>query len=337
MKQVADGDLPLVSVVLPTYDRPEMLVEAAESVASQQYPEIELIVVDDASPTPAADILEERGPTDLDWQCFRHEHNRGANAARNRGISESNGEILTFLDDDDRWLPEKIGAQVAAFRDGGGTTGVVLTGQRIVDECGETTALKLPTITGTVTAELMAGHVAGTFSSIAIRRSAVDAAGRPDERFPALQDREWLVRLSCHCEFASIQRPLVIRQFGEYDQISDDFESRRDTTYPLFVEKHLDLAAEHGREREFVAWLAISVAGSGLANGYYDEARQFAAKAIRTNPRLRIAYIHLTLALAGSRTHRSALQFSRTLTRLRCSLQQKLGRSPAGTNLAERY
>lgn len=316
---------PLVSVVVPTYDRPEMLAEAVESVASQRYDEIELVVVDDASPTPAIDVLRERAPDDLRWRCHRHDRNRGANAARNRGIRESNGEILTFLDDDDRWAPEKIDAQVAAFRDGSEEVGVVLVGQRIVDETDGTTTVKSPALEGDATPELVAGETAGTFSTIAVRRSVVDAAGLPDEQFPALQDREWLVRLSCHCEFTSLQRPLVVRQFGDYEQISDEFESRRDTTYPLFVEKHQNLAAEHDREREFVAWLATTVAGAGLENGYYRDACKFAAKAIRTDPRFWTAYLYLVLALGGQHTHRSAVRFSRTVERVKRSVRSRRG------------
>ena len=322
MKTRSGGSRPLVSVVIPTYDRPGMLVEAVESVAAQRYPDIELIVVDDGSPTAAATVLEDQAPSDLAWRSIRHEDNRGANAARNSGIRDARGDVIAFLDDDDRWLPETVAAQVAALDEA--EAGAVLVGQRMRSERGEET-IRLPSVDGNATAALITGEPAGTFSTLAVRRAVVDRAGLPDERFPALQDREWMVRLSQHCEFASIREPLVERRFGDYDQINDDYQSKRDTTVPLFVEKHASLAADYGRERQFKAWLATSVAGSGLVNGYYDDARRFAARAIRTDPRQQLAYVYLLLAMGGHLTYRPAVRLARICRKLKGRLPTRRG------------
>lgn len=301
-----------MSVVLPTYARPDKLVEAAESVAAQSYPNVELVVVDDASPVPAREVLAERSLDGLRWRCFRHDSNRGANAARNTGIRESDGEIVAFIDDDDYWLPEKLEAQVDRFREGGSEVGVVLSAQEFVYE-GEVTATRMPEVEGDATAELLEGKIAGTFSAIAVRRSAVDAAGLPDERLPSWQDREWLIRLSTHCEFAIDPRPLVVRRSGEYGQISDDFEAKRDVSYPLFLEKHRDLAAELGREREFVVSLTKQLATVGLRNGFHADARRFAAMTIRLDPTLLAAYVYFILSLTTPRLLRAIVRTKRFL------------------------
>jgi len=305
-------DAPLVSVVLPTYDRPEMLAEAVESVANQRYDAVELLVVDDASPTPAEDVVAAAAPPDLRWRCLRHDRNRGANTARNTGIEAANGELLAFLDDDDRWRPEKLEAQVSTFREEGEDVGVVLVGQQFVHG-GEETTTRFPDVARDATADLLTDGVGGSFSTIAVRRRLVEAAGPPDERLPAWQDREWLVRLSCHCGFATVRRPLVVRRLGEYDQIGDSFEPKRDVTYPLFLEKHADLATEHGLESRFRASLSLNLASAGLANGYYRDARRFAARAIRCDPRLTSAYLYLALALGGRYTYDTAVRLKRTL------------------------
>ena len=317
----ADGS-PLVSVVLPTYDRPEMLVEAIGSVAAQRYPNVELIVVDDASPTPARDVLAERSWDGLRWRCLRHDSNRGANAARNTGIRNSNGEFVAFIDDDDRWDPAKLDAQVSLFEEGGDDVGVVLVGQVFTDG-EEVTTVRVPEIEGDATRALLTGKVAGTFSAIAVRRSAIDAAGLPDERFPSWQDREWLIRLSRHCEFATDARLLVTRRSGDHAQISDGFELKRDVSYPLLLEKHQGLAAEHDRERRFVASVTASVASAGLRSDNRAEARKHALKALRVNPRLRSAYVSLLLSLATPRVYESLVRLKRSVVRARRRLGGK--------------
>ena len=299
------GETPLVSVILPTYDRPERLADAVESVATQRYGQIELIVVDDASPSPVEPVVAAAAPPSLQWRVVHHDQNRGANAARNTGIDAANGELLTFLDDDDEWLPDKLDSQLSAFRDGGDDVGVVLVGQQFVKD-GEETVVRCPDVGSNATRGLLTDGVGGSFSTLAVRRSVVKAAGRPDERLPAWQDREWLVRLSRHCEFATVQRPLIIRRIGDYDQISDLFEPKRDITYPVFLERYSDLAAEYGVERRFKACLAQHLSRAALITGYYCDARRFAAKAIRLDPSLISAYVDLGLSFGGNYTYDAA-------------------------------
>lgn len=313
MSSAAD---PLVSVVLPTYDRPEMLRRAINSVAAQTYPEIELVVVDDASPTPVCPVVERTAPEELQWQCLRHDQNQGANAARNTGIEAASGEILAFIDDDDRWQPAKLDEQVSVFQERGNGVGAVIVGQRTINGAGVERTI-MPDISADATRDLLTGGTAGTFSTIAVRRSAVAAAGLPDERFPAWQDREWLVRLSKQCALATIREPLTIRQFGDYEQISNDFEGLRDRMLPLFVEKHRDTAAELGCEETFMAVLNSGVASAGLVNGYYSDARRLALTAIRHDPRLPQPYQTLLLALGGQYTYGAALKLNRLLERLK--------------------
>ncbi len=190
--------------------------------------------------------------------------------------------------------------------------GVVVVGQQFVDG-GKDTTTRVPNIDGSATQDLLTGAVAGAFSTIAVRREVVEKAGLPDERLPAWQDREWLIRLSCHCDFAAVKRPLVIRQTGEYEQISDLFEPRRDITYPLFLEKYTELAAEHDVEQRFKARLSLGMATSALTNAYYHDARRFAANAIKIDPRIKTAYVYLALALGGRYTYRTGIRLKRAL------------------------
>lgn len=98
-----------VSAIIPTFNREDMLGQAIDSVLSQDYPELEIIVVDDGSTDQTAHILGRYGDRII---CLR-QANEGEAVARNRGIEASHGAYLAFLDSDDIWLPGKLAAQIA--------------------------------------------------------------------------------------------------------------------------------------------------------------------------------------------------------------------------------
>ena len=98
--------LPLVSVIIPTFNREQTLERAIESVLNQTFPNIELIIVDDGSTDSTELICEGKN-----LRYFKTE-NRGVSAARNFGIQQALGDWVAFLDSDDQWLPKKIQRQI---------------------------------------------------------------------------------------------------------------------------------------------------------------------------------------------------------------------------------
>jgi glycosyltransferase involved in cell wall biosynthesis len=295
---------PLVSVVIPTYGRSETLVEAVRSVIKQTYTNIELLVVDDASPTPVEKQVSKLPFGSLTAVEFiRHEENRGANVARNSGIDAASGQYVAFLDDDDRWDERKIDRQMAAFRDSDPGTGVVYTGIRY--ERPNETVVKTPEWRGDVVEDLLAGRNFGQFSSLMVHTDVIEAAGRPDERFPIWQDREWFFRLAQHCRFEPVTEPLTIRKTGHDDQISGNFEGKRDVAYPLFVEKHRSLAAEYGvrYERLFLATLRYSLAKTAIRCQHYSEARKYFLLTFLAYPAYESSFAYLLATIGGGLTY----------------------------------
>jgi glycosyltransferase involved in cell wall biosynthesis len=308
---------PLVSVVIPTYGRPEFLIDAVQSVVNQTYPEVELIVVDDHSPDPVEPFLTDISFDDLAHaDIVRHKQNRGGNAARRTGIERSRGEFVAFLDDDDYWDPTLVEHVVSVFQESGPDVGVVMAGTRIVDEDGEELGKVVPDAAGEVTEGILRGTVrAGSFSRFTVHRGVIDATGPPDERLPSWQDLEWHIRLSTRCEYASLREPVVTRRVTSHDQITDDFEAKRDVSYPLLLEKHCPLAAEFGREteRRFVATLTLTLGFSALRNGYYATAVRTFGRAIQHDPLVPKAYLYLLIALGGPFTYKPARGLRRKL------------------------
>lgn len=302
-----DGSSPLVSVVIPSYGRNDNLPEAIDSVIEQTYSPIELLIVDDGSPTPVTDTLPNLDFDRLDSTTFiRHNENRGANAARNSGIRAASGKYIAFLDDDDRWDETKISRQVEAFETGDSKIGVVYTGKKTTSPQG--TTVTKPTMRGDVMKDLLTGESFGQFSSVMVRSAVIDEAGLPDERFPAWQDREWFFRLAQECHFEPIPEPLTYRQVGHGDRITTQFEKRRDIAYPLFVEKHYPLAKQYGiyYARTFLAALRTNLASSAVRANEYGEARKYYLLAFAANPLFRPAHKHVLASLGGKRTYDTA-------------------------------
>jgi glycosyltransferase involved in cell wall biosynthesis len=103
---------PTVSVVMPTFNRARFLHAAVASIRAQTYRCLEIVIVDDGSTDDTAAVAAALG----DEVRYVRQPNAGPAAARNRGIADANGELIAFLDTDDRWLPTKIERQVAVLR-----------------------------------------------------------------------------------------------------------------------------------------------------------------------------------------------------------------------------
>lgn len=104
---------PLVSIILPTYNRANLLPRAIESILSQDYQNFEIILVDDGSTDDTSNILSNLNHNRI--IPIRIDHNQGIGNARHTGVTQANGDFIAFLDSDDTWLPGKLSMQVEAF------------------------------------------------------------------------------------------------------------------------------------------------------------------------------------------------------------------------------
>lgn len=329
-------DDPLVSVVLPTYGRrPTMLREAVDSVAGQTYDPVEVIVVDD-SPEGVSGPLEADPPAGLAVRAIRDGDHDGPGDARNTGIRAAAGPLVAFVDDDDVWLPEKLTRQVAALRAAGPAVGAVYTGLEHVQD-GEVVGVRRATVRGDVTRDVFAGRSLAIFSTLLVRASAVGAAGLVDPRFPYLEDREWCLRLSRHCEFETVPEPLVRYRHGDHDQLTDDYEALRDVAYPLFLDKHRPTAASYSAawEQKLVAALSRTVAAAALGAGRYRDALRFGLRALRHDPTQTRSLVPVLAALGGPLTYRSLRAVRRTVVRLRRRAGRRGRAARAGTGAGE--
>ncbi|BAQ64668.1 glycosyltransferase [Geminocystis sp. NIES-3709] len=130
----------LVSIIIPTYNCSKYIIEAIESVFSQSYQNLEIIVIDDGSTDDTKTIIEPY----LNRIYYFYQENQGASKARNLGIEKAKGELIAFLDADDFFLlPTKLSEQVTYFETEP-YLGIVHSGWQIVDENGNKIKDKKP-------------------------------------------------------------------------------------------------------------------------------------------------------------------------------------------------
>jgi glycosyltransferase involved in cell wall biosynthesis len=122
---------PLVSVVIPAFNRADLIGRAIDSVLQQTYAEFEITVVDDASTDNTAAVVG--AIQDPRVRYLSSERNAGASAARNMGIHAASGDFVAFLDSDDVWMPNKLELQLSAIRRHPDWGSVVCYTQAMVD------------------------------------------------------------------------------------------------------------------------------------------------------------------------------------------------------------
>ncbi len=241
---------PLVSVVIPTFNRAALVGEAVQSALDQTYPAIEVLVVDDGS----TDATESALRPYRDRIRYLPKPNGGISSARNAGMRAARGEFIAWLDDDDVWCPDKTAIEVAVLR---AHPEVVLVSSDFsaFDARGEIEPSHIRTYytatrrsPGGVAAlyrhadrlRLSGGTVSvlhgavyealvwGNFvhpPTVMFRRTLLDQIGDLDERWSNASnamEHEFFLRASRRGEFAYVDRPLMRYRYHTYGQASSD-------------------------------------------------------------------------------------------------------------------
>ncbi|MBM7804164.1 glycosyltransferase involved in cell wall biosynthesis, partial [Geodermatophilus bullaregiensis] len=189
---------PMVTVVVPTRDRPQMLTRALTSILAQDYPgSMECIVVfDQSTPALPPDLVV---PPGRSVRAIPNARTPGLPGARNTGILAGRGELVAFCDDDDEWLPPKLTRQVADLI---GSTDHIVASTGIVIEVQGHRRERVLGLREVPHESFLRSRVMEVHSStLLIRRSALlDQVGLIDEAIPGgyAEDHEWLLRASRH-------------------------------------------------------------------------------------------------------------------------------------------
>ena len=220
-------DIPRVSVVIPTYRRPELLGRALQSVLEQSFQNFEVVVVDDNTRgLPAQQATEKLIKTHLNDPRIRYVVNNdsvGGAEARNIGIREARGEYIAFLDDDEDWEAQKLARQVPLLDGAGPDVAVIDTGFYDWKKNGGKKIVR-PKMQGWILDSLLrkTGGRAPKLSTMLCRKSALVQAGLFDPALKARQDYDLYIRLARHWRFLSIEDPLSNKRADARERVSSN-------------------------------------------------------------------------------------------------------------------
>lgn len=282
---VHDLEWPLISVIIPTRDRPILVRRAVQSVLSQDYPgPVECLIVFDQSEPVNPNVTV---PSGRILRLLKNERSPGLAGARNSGAIAAQGTYLAFLDDDDEWLPSKLRLQVDAIRHHDRAK-IAVTG--IVVSYGRRQVVRVPSESVDWFRELLRSRrMEINPCTILVDRLAFwEEIGPVDESIPGSygEDYDWLLRAARVTTFAIVAKPLV----RIYWHRGSHFSAR----WPMIIEALQYLLAKHQefeKEPQGLARIYGQIAFAYAALGNRPQALMWARRCLSLNRWERRGYL----------------------------------------------
>lgn len=268
---------PHVSVVLPVYNRAELLRVSAGSVLAQSFADLELIIVDDGSSDDVEKVV--RSFADRRVRYVRRETNGGVSAARNTGISLARGRYVAFQDSDDEWLLGKLQTQLEVL----GADECLLVGG-VIRSSRKRALLQSLVSPGSPARYLSFDEAVWNRNSYTqswlLPRYMLEQVGGFDERFRVWEDYELLIRLAAHFPVKAFPAPLVLSH-KRSDGLTADGELFR-ISLGMLMEKH----GERLAEKSPAVWgrLNHSLGRMLIAGGEFGAGRRHLRRAVQCSP-----------------------------------------------------
>jgi glycosyltransferase involved in cell wall biosynthesis len=264
----------MVSVIITTYNRRPYVKAAVASVLAQDYPDKEVIVVDDGSDDGSAE--EVRGlPADYVWK-----ENGGISSARNLAISLAKGDFIAFLDVDDLWKKGKLSTQMRLMQE---TASLISYTDEIWVRNGKrlNQGLRHRKYSGMIYGHCLPLCIISPSSAV-ISRTIFRDVGLFDETLPVCEDYDMWLRITCRYPVLFVDKPLIIKHGGHPDQLSRRYEAM-DTFRIKSLAKILSMGVLTAGQRkltfdELKKKCAVYVQGA-RKRGRLEEAEKYAALA----------------------------------------------------------
>ena len=275
---------PTVSVVIPAHNKGSTIIPAIESVLHQTFSDLEIIVVDDGS----TDDTRDRVKGFRHRVRYIHQERAGVSAARNRGIEESRGEFVSFLDGDDLWLPRKLELQLAALKRETHINAVQCSAYLVNNSLKVVDARLCSPAQDTLLDFLLFRNLPGFGSTLLARRSCIEALGGFGTDLVILEDWDMACRLARSGALRSLPDFLVLyRQHpgNRSRNVDIHIEPGFRSLGRLFSDPTLDPAIRAQEARIWARFYAM-LAGGYIQNRQWQQGLHWAWRAMRTSPRV---------------------------------------------------
>jgi glycosyltransferase involved in cell wall biosynthesis len=281
------GQFPLVSVVMPTFNSSRTVTRALKSVFSQTYQRFEIVIADDASKDDTKRCVDAMADVRMTFVESTEKTNLGPAATRNRALAKANGKYVAFLDSDDEWFPEKVEKQVRFLESHPSCCMVVANAYDISPdgEIVETEFSSAPAVSGPEAWRTLLKYSFIETSSVMTPLSLVRELGGFDPKLLVSQDQDLWIRLAIRGEVGIIDEVL-----GKIHQVSTGHMTRNrhrqaDIMLPM-IEGHVARLKDKLSQREIDKILGhrYQVVGRNLFHyGYYALGLKLVARASRRN------------------------------------------------------
>ncbi|NEO98998.1 MAG: glycosyltransferase [Symploca sp. SIO2E9] len=199
--------MPTISVIIPAYNASKTILATLQSIQAQTFSDFEIIVINDGSTDGTLDLLSKISEPRL--RVFSYE-NGGLPVARNRGIVQSSGKFISFIDADDLWEPDKLELQLEALQRHP-EAGVAYSWTAFIDEKGDFLYAWEPLFfEGNVYPQLLVRNFISSGSNILVRREFIESAGEFDPSLKSVEDWDYYLRLAARCAFVLVPKYQIL-------------------------------------------------------------------------------------------------------------------------------
>lgn len=293
---------PKISVIIPTYNRADLLPRAINSVLNQTFQDFELIIVDDGSTDNTKQVVQEFQNKDSRIKYIWQENSGGPAGPRNIGIRHSEGEYIAFLDSDDEWLLEKLEKQLKLFKNSKKKNlGFVGCNALIVNE---KTGIKKKYNTPTYHNDeiffkkLLENNFIYSVGSLMIRKEVFNNIGLYDESLTTGEDWDLILRIAQKYSFDFIPKSLFIHHFHSSASLTNNVSVVIwDKNLRRILEKHKEYYLAHPKVYSVQLihnGIAYILLGNDLRKG-----RNAFLKSIKFNPLNVKSYVYFMVSLGG--------------------------------------
>ncbi|MFH1719653.1 MAG: glycosyltransferase family A protein [Planctomycetota bacterium] len=295
----------LVSVIIPTCNRAQLLTQAIDSVLSQTYKNFEIIVVDDGSTDDTKRALVQY----MNRIRYMYQENQGGAAARNVALKLAKGEYIAFLDSDDLWFPQKLERQVEIL-DKYGEFALVYTNIIYINNAGKFSATGYSSKmfkSGYLFKETLLRKVAcGHPPTWLIRKSCLDETGGFDPEFRTSHDRDMIVRIARKYKIYGIRDPLAMVRQHHFERLRGSSSAEQIERYwfkfldKLFTETDEELITEKLKKQLIAGYYFLAGKQFLKANDLHSARNRFWL-AIVNRPFQLKAYMYFLATLTGNK------------------------------------